>query len=91
MKIISKGGMLTKDNTGGIINIEDWIGYTMTIDKESLKDAIGIFDDLAESGLNTNNIHIGISKDGLKTGIFCMFLDVNKTVAYAIAGKREEE
>ncbi len=83
--------MLTNDKTGGIVNIEDWIGYTMTIDKESLKDAIDIFDTLAENGLNTNNIHVGISKDGFKAGIFCMFLDVNKTVAYAIAGKREEE
>jgi len=92
MKVIVKGGMKQKDNVAGIVNIENWEGTTMVISEELLQKATNVLRVLREVDFDTENVRIGISK-GSKTpaGMFCVFLDTQKTVAYAVAGKLEEE
>jgi len=90
MKIKSKGGIVQKDNIAGIVNIEDWKGATMRIDIKSLQRAIDVLTRLREVGLDAEEAIIGISEESQteeKPGVFCVFFDSNKTVAYAVMGK----
>ena len=92
MKITSKRGIHNVENTAGIINIEDWQGADMTINVEYMKSALKVIESLNNMGLDVENFHIGIAPpiEGSSTAIFCIFLDSNKTVAYAIAGVKED-
>ena len=92
MKIISKGGIHNAENTAGIINIEGWEGATMRINVVYMKSALKVIENLNNMGLDGENFHIGIAPpiEGSSTAIFCIFLDSNKTVAYAIAGVKED-
>lgn len=89
MKMKSEGGIHNRDNTAGFVNIEDGEGAEMRINPEYLKTALKVIDSLSGLVLATSDIHIGITPQTGEntTGLFCVFLDPNKTVAYAIAGK----
>ena len=89
MKITSKGGIHNRDNTTGFVNIENWEGIGMRINPEYLKTALKVIDTLDGLELDMSDIHVGISPPSNENtaGLFCIFLDANKTVAYAIAGK----
>ena len=92
MKIPSKGGIHNRNNTAGFVNIENWEGTEMKIKLEYLKIALKVIETLNGLELDVSNIHIGISLPSKErpAGLFYVFLDANKTVAYAIAGKTEE-
>ena len=90
MKITSKGGIHNAENSAGFVNIEEVEGTTMRINAEYLKTALKVIDTIEGMGLNTENISIGIVSLTEEKERFCIFLDPNKTVAYAIAGKTEE-
>ena len=92
MKITSKRGIHNTDNSVGFINIEDWKGAEMTINTDYMKNMLQVIDNLGELGLDVEKCHIGIAPltEDAPGGLFCVFLDPNKTVAYAIAGKTEE-
>ena len=92
MKITPKEGLCNAEKTAGIVNIKGWEGTEMIINIEYLKTALKVLETLNGLELDVNNIHIGISLPSKErpAGLFYVFLDANKTVAYAIAGKTEE-
>lgn len=87
MKVTVKGGLKRKDNTAGFVNIENWKGATMRINKTLLDSVMRILTSLDEELIDVENLQIGISAE---SNMFCVFLDPNKTVACAIMGKIEE-
>jgi len=96
MKIEHRGGMKNKAGTSSFVNIEDFEGATMRISKEMLKQSIAIIEKLDEVGIDSEYINIGISKihpEGntmRDAGVFFVFLDAKKTLAYAVAGAYAE-
>ena len=90
MDVKHHGGMKNKSNTAGFINIEDFEGTTMQISKTLLKQSIAIIEKFDDADMDNEYIDIGISKfesPGAKT--FFIFLDPEKTLAYAVAGANE--
>ena len=91
MKVEHRGGMKNKSNTAGFVNIEDFEGATMRISKELLKQSIATIEKFDEADMDNEYIDIGISKfESPEAQTFFIFLDVKKTLAYAVAGAFEE-
>lgn len=94
---IVKRGIINKTNTAGILNIKAFDAPTMFISRELLKEGLSVLKMLDKHGLKTENIEIGIvaPKDKAnETGnakVLCIFLDAEKTLAYAIAGRITNE
>jgi len=94
---ILKRGIVNKANTAGILNIKDYDAPTMFISRDLLEEGLLVLKLLDEHGLKTENIEMGIvaPKDKAnETGnskVLCIFLDAEKTLAYAIAGRVENE
>lgn len=91
MKVEHRGGMKNKSNTAGFVNIEDFEGATMRISKKLLKQSIATIEKFDEVDMDNEYIDIGISKfESPWAQTFLIFLDVKKTLAYAVAGAFEE-
>ena len=91
MKVEYRGGMKNTSTTAGFVNIKDFEGATMRISKELLKQSIATIEKFDEVDMDNEYINIGISKfESPEAQTFFVFLDVKKTLAYAVAGANEE-
>ena len=91
MKVEHRGGMKNKSNTAGFVNIEDFEGITMRISMELLKQNIATIEKFDEADMDNEYIDIGISNcESNNAQTFFVFLDVKRTLAYAVAGAYEE-
>ena len=94
---IVKRGIVNTANTAGILNIKEFEAPTMFISRELLEEALSVLKLLDEHGLKTENIEMGIvaPKDNANktrnSKVLCIFLDAEKTLAYVIAGRVENE
>ena len=94
---IVKRGIVNKANTAGILNIKEYDAPTMFISRYLLEEGLSVLKMLDEHGLKTENVEMGIvapNDNANETGnskVLCIFLDADKTLAYVIAGRVENE
>lgn len=87
MKIESKGNLLNKSNTAGLINIKDFEGSTMKISTDLLKKALLVMETMNSAGMDTEYLNIGIAQE---SDVFVIFFNKEKTFGYGIAGTVEQ-